>query len=203
MLNFEREGIKLNLEIKDNMIPGTVLDRKSMGDVTGMEFLSKIFYITDGIMLSQIKEISGIDGSTLQNWVKRGWVENSKLKRYNIDQLAHILIINMLRNCMQLDKIAFLIKYINGSVNDRNDDIIRDSMLYDYICRILDKLMRDDNGCTFETLRSCIKEETAKYEEKVSGASRRLNNALEIIITAHYASILKKHTDDKLNEICS
>lgn len=192
----------MNLEINDNLIPGTILDRKAMGDVTGLEFLSKIFYISDGIMLSQIKEISGIDGSTLQNWVKRGWVENSKLKRYNIDQVAHILIINMLRNCMQLDRIAFLIKYINGSVDNRSDDIICDSKLYDYICRILDKLMRDADGCTFETLRRCIQEETSTYEEKVSGAARRLTNALEIIVTAHYASILKKHTDDKLSEIC-
>ena len=53
----------MNLEINDNLIPGTVLDRKAMGNVTGMEFLNKIFYISDGIMLSQIKEISGIDGS--------------------------------------------------------------------------------------------------------------------------------------------
>ena len=97
----------MNLQINETHIPGTVLDRKQMGNVTGGEFLSKIFYITDGIMLSQIREISGIDGSTLQNWVKRGWVENSKLKRYNIDQVAHILIINMLRNCIQLDRIAF------------------------------------------------------------------------------------------------
>ena len=179
-----------------------MLDRKAMGNVTGMDFLSKIFYISDGIMLSQIKEISGIDGSTLQNWVKRGWVENSKLKRYNIDQLAHILIINMLRNCMQLDKIAFVIKYINGSVDDRSDDIIRDSQLYDYICCILDKLMRDENGCTLETLRECISQELDGFEEKVSGATRRLTNALEIIITAHYASILKQHADQKLNEIC-
>ena len=192
----------MNLEIKDNLIPGTVLDRRAMGNVTGIDFLNKIFYISDGIMLSQIKEISGIDGTTLQNWVKRGWVENSKLKRYNVDQLAHILIINMLRNCMQLDKIAFLIKYVNGNVNDRNDDIIRDSELYDYICRILDKLMHDENGCTFETLRKCIGEVTADYKEKVSGASRRLNNALEIIITAHYASVLKLHTDMKLSELC-
>jgi hypothetical protein len=103
---------------------------------------------------------------------------------------------------MQLDKIAFLIRYINGNVDDRNDDIIRDSELYDYICLILDKLMRDENGCTFETLKKCIGEVTAGYEEKVSGASRRLNNALEIIITAHYSSVLKLHTEAKLSELC-
>ena len=44
----------MNLQITENTIPGTILDRYAMGDVTGMEFLSKIFYISDGVMLSQI-----------------------------------------------------------------------------------------------------------------------------------------------------
>jgi hypothetical protein len=104
-----------------------------MGDVTGLRFLDKIFYITDGIMLSGIREISGIDGSTLQNWTKRGWVGNSKHKRYNIDQVAHILIINMLRSCMLLENIAFLIKYINGRVDDESDNIIRYETLYNLL----------------------------------------------------------------------
>ena len=185
----------MNLQIFDNTIPGTVLDRNPMGNVTGMEFLSKIFYISDGIMLTQIREISGIDGSTLQNWTKRGWVENSKNKKYNIDQVAHILIINMLRSCMQLDKIAFIIRYINGRVDDRSDDIIRDSELYDYICKILDILMTDTREFEVGTLRECISEVTSKYSEKISGARKRLTNALEIIIVAYYASIIKKHSD--------
>lgn len=191
----------MNLQINEELIPGTILDRQNMGNVTGYDFLSKIFYISDGIMLSQIKEISGIDGSTLQNWVKRGWVENSKLKRYNMDQVANILIINMLRSCIQLDRIAFIVKYINGSVSDRSDDIICASRLYDYICRILDKLMLREGDCSVETLKECIANETSDYVEKVSGASRRLQNALEIIIVAYYASILKKHTDERLAEI--
>lgn len=186
----------MNLQINEELIPGTILNRKDMGDVTGLEFLNKIFYISDGVMLTQIREISGIDGSTLQNWTKRGWVANARLKRYNIDQVAHILIINMLRSCMQLDKIAFLVSYINGRVYDESDDIIRDSQLYDYICRILDKLMNageisPDNS----TLKTTIEKITSGYEEKVSGARRRLNTALEIIIIAYYASIIKSHSD--------
>lgn len=191
----------MNLQITDNLIPGTILDRYNMGDVTGMEFLSKIFYITDGVMLSQIREISGIDGSTLQNWTKRGWVENSKSKKYNMDQVAHILIINMLRSCMQLDKIDFLIKYINGRVDDRSDDIIRDSELYDYICRILDTLMSDKRKIGLSTLHDCIAEVTAEYDEKISGARKRLTNALEIIIIAYYASMIKKHSDTRIDEL--
>lgn len=191
----------MNLQITDNTIPGTILDRHAMGNVTGLDFLSKIFYITDGVMLTQIREISGIDGSTLQNWTKRGWVEVSKSKRYNRDQVAHILIINMLRNCMQLDKIDFLIKYINGRVDDRSDDIISDSELYDYICKILDALMFDTREIHLSTLHDCIEEVTAGYDERISGARKRLTNALEVIIIAYYASIIKKHSDSRIDEL--
>ena len=190
----------MNIEIDDPLIPGTILKRKDMGNVTGMEFLNKIFYVTDGIMLTLIRDISGIDGTTLQNWTKRGWVENSRLKRYDKDQLAHILIINMLRSCMQLDKIAFLIRYINGAIDDRSDDIIRDSDLYDYICRILDKLI-EGGSCNPEGLRTCIEEVTAPYVERISGARKRLEKGLEIIVFAYYASILKQHSDRMIEKV--
>ena len=190
----------MNIEIDDPLIPGTILKRKDMGNVTGIEFLNKIFYITDGIMLTEIREISGIDGTTLQNWTKRGWVANSKLKRYNKDQLAHILIINMLRSCMQLDRIAFLIQYINGKVDDRSDDIIEDSILYDYICKILDKLMTFE-VCSLGSIREAIDEITEDYEEKILGARERLSKALEIIVIAYYAALIKRHSDSLLEDI--
>ena len=126
---------------------------------------------------------------------------NAKLKKYDIDQLAHILIINMLRSCMQLDKIAFLISYINGRVYDRSDDIIRDSLLYDYICRILDELMNADGETDEQTLKECIERVTSDYEEKISGARRRLNTALEIIVIAYYASIIKSGSDAMVDRL--
>ena len=190
----------MNLQIKDELIPGTKLLRTDMGGVTGLEFLSKIFFISNGVMLTQIRDVSGIDGSTLQNWTKRGWVENSKLKKYNINQVAHILIINMLRSCMQLDKIAFLIQYINGSVDDRSDDIIEDSILYDYICKILDTLMTYD-VCSLGSIKEVIADVTKTYEETIPGARERLTNALEIIVVAYYAALIKRHSDNLLNDL--
>ena len=196
---YRKETI-MHLQIKDEMIPGTKLLRSDMGGVTGLEFLSKIFFISDGVMLTQIRDISGIDGSTLQNWTKRGWVANSKLKKYNINQIAHILIINMLRSCMQLDRIAFLIQYINGKVDDRSDDIIEDSILYDYICKILDKLMTYE-VCSLGSIKEAINVVTEGYEEKIEGARERLSKALEIIVVAYYAALIKRHSDSLLEEI--
>ena len=192
----------MNLQIKDDFIPGTKLLREEAGGTTGIEFLKKMFFISSGVMLSQIRDVSGIDGSTLQNWTKRGWVENSKLKKYNINQVAHILIINMLRSCMQLDKIAFLIQYINGSVNDRSDDIIEDAVLYDYICKILDTLMTYE-VCSLGSIREAISKITADYSETVQGAKERLTNALEIIVIAYYAALIKRHSDNMLDDLIS
>ena len=137
-----RKGEKdvMKLDIKSELIPGTIMSKTQMGNVTGMEFLNKVFYITDGIMLSHIREISGIDGSTLQNWTKRGFVSLSKMKKYNKDQLARILIINMMRDSMQLDNISKLLTYVNGNAGDPDDDIIPESELYDYLCKVIDKL---------------------------------------------------------------
>ena len=190
----------MNLQIKDELIPGTKLYRAEMGGVTGLDFLRKMFFISNGVMLSQIREVSGIDGSTLQNWTKRGWVANSKLKKYDMNQVAHILIINMLRSCMQLDKIAFLIQYINGKVDDRSDDIIEDSVLYDYICRILDTLMTYE-VCSLGSIRGAIGDVIDGYEEKIIGAKKRLTNALEIIVVAYYASLIKGYADQMLNDL--
>ena len=192
----------MNLEINDSLIPGTKLKKNDMGNVTGLEFLSKVFYISEGVMLSQIREVSGIDGSTLQNWTKRGWVANARLKKYNIDQVAHILIINMLRSCIQLDKIALLLHYINGKIDDKSDDIIRDSVLYDYICRILDNLMQQD-VCSMASIKDVIREQIVDYEEAMPGARDRLANALEIIVVAYYAALIKRRSDEMLTDLMS
>ena len=192
----------MNLEINDSLIPGTKLKKNDMGNVTGLEFLSKVFYISEGVMLSQLREVSGIDGSTLQNWTKRGWVANARLKKYNIDQVAHILIINMLRSCIQLDHIAFLLQYINGKIDDKSDDIIHDSVLYDYICRILETLTRQDVASK-ASIKEVIREQIADYEEAMPGARNRLANALEIIVTAYYAALIKRSSDEMLTELMS
>lgn len=184
----------MKLGIKSENIPGSVLLKQDMGDVTGLDFLDKIFYITDGIMLSQIREITGVDGSTLQNWVKRGWVANTVNKRYSKDHLARILIINMLRRSMMLERIDYLLKYINGYINTHEDDIISESQLYGYICDIVEQMINGSNKDNGE-LTSCIKKCMGNYSERISGARSRLEKALEIIFIAYYASSIQDYSN--------
>ncbi|MBQ9804977.1 MAG: DUF1836 domain-containing protein [Clostridia bacterium] len=190
----------MNLQFFDDYIPGTKLKKSDMDNVTGLAFLKKVFFVSDSVMLTQIRRISGIDSSTLQNWTKRGWVTNAKLKKYDIDQVAHILIINMLRSCMQLDHIAFLIHYINGDVEDTSDDIISDSMLYDYICRIL-SYINESGGCALDSIKNVVEDMTIDYEEPVEGARARLNRALEIIVVTYYSALMKQHAAELLETL--
>lgn len=182
----------MKLQFFDDYIPGTKLKKSETENLTGLAFLKKVFFVSEGVMLTQIRDISGIDSSTLQNWTKRGWVTNARLKKYNIDQVAHILIINMLRSCMQLDHIAFLIHYINGDIEDTSDDIIRDSILYDYICRILDRI-NERGGIALDSIKDIVEESTVDYVEPMDGAKERLNRALEVIVVTYYSAFLKGH----------
>jgi hypothetical protein len=192
--------IVMNFQLIDDTIPGTKLRKADIGGLTGKAFLRQIFFVSDGVMLSQIRKISGIDGSTLQNWTKRGWVANSNSKRYNMDQVAHIFLINMLRSCMQLNHIAWLIEYINGDVEDCSDDIITETDLYDLICNVLEQLGKND-ACTMETIRATAEALLADYHAPVEGAKERLINALENIVVSYYASLIKQSADAKLREL--
>ncbi len=180
----------MNLEIQIKNLPGSTVSRDSVSGITGEGFLDTVFFLSEGIMLSQIKEISGVDGTTLQNWVKRGWIGNTVNKKYSKNQLARILIINMMRETVQLERIDHLLRYVNGKINCEDDDIIPESRLYGYICTIIDKLAISEKT-DVSGLKSLIHDTVSEYKEPLEGARERLENALSVIITAYYASLAK------------
>ena len=177
----------------NQLIPGTILPLSKAGGAIGGVFLDNIFYISDGIMLSYIREITGIDGTTLQNWVKRGWVLNPKNKLYSKEQLARILIINMVRDTMQLSKITELLIYINGDIEDSSDDIIPESMLYDYLCRVM-----EEYNTTGRTLDDIIEDVTVVYNQRPDNAAFRLRKAMKIILLSYIASNYKRLADEEM-----
>lgn len=179
-------------------IPGTILEKEKMDNATGMEFLNKVFYITNGIMLSQIREISGIDGTTLQNWVKRSWVGNPKKKTYDKEQLARILIINMMRDTMQLSRVIFLFTYVNGE--EEQDRIITESQFYDYICKTLEHIASPESA-GLNDLDDVIDGVLSDYAETTAGAKRRLANGVRIVVITYYAALIKAVADDTIDSL--
>lgn len=179
-------------------IPGTILDIKKMDGSTGLDFINKVFFITDTIMLAQIREITGIDGTTLQNWLKRGWVGTPNKKSYTREHLARILIINMMRDTMQLSRIIFTLEYINGK--EKEDKIIDESLLYDYVCKTL-KNLSDNKNAGMNNLDDIIEEVLAEYEEPVTGAKKRLKTGIRIIAITYYSAIIKADAEAILDDL--
>jgi DNA-binding transcriptional MerR regulator len=101
------------------------------------------FAMTGGIYLSQLADIVGVPGATLQNWVKRGFVASPVNKRYTRRQTCRIILIALLRHTLALEEIAALLSSINNNLADESDDLIDDSRLYVYFCDIVLSLPPD------------------------------------------------------------
>jgi DNA-binding transcriptional MerR regulator len=162
--------------------------------------LEEAITIAGGLSLSQVCSITGLEQSTVQNWVKRGWVARPERKRYTELQLARIMLINMLRASLRLEQIAGLMRYINGSVEDRSDDIIAEKELYNRLCYILFKIGNTDYISANE-ISKIVKEELATYQPAYDGAKEKLENALVIMTTAYYSAWMLKKTSELMDLI--
>lgn len=100
------------------------------------ETLLNSLFLAGGLMLSQVASLTGLEPYVIQNWVRRGFVAPPERKRYSRRQFSRIVLINMLKDSMQLDKICALLSYVNGELDDESDDLIDDFQLYLYIVRL-------------------------------------------------------------------
>jgi transposase len=127
-----RKPIKGAIDIKKSInwetqnIPGTTLPYTD-ANAQAFSYIRPMITAAGGLSLSQVCTITGLEGSTIQNWVKRGWVGGSlKSKKYDERQVAIILIFNALRGCLQLDYIAKLLKSVGG--------VVEEGDLFSYMC---------------------------------------------------------------------
>ena len=165
------------------------------------------FAATGGLLLSQVVELTGVGGSTIQNWIKRGWIPSPVDKKYSERQVARILIVDMLRKSMQLENIVKLMECVNGDVEDQSDDIIKDAELYGYIFDMINKIEPLEKF-TIDRLDDIITEEIkdyrgtdAGYTGKVSNAAQRLHDALRVIMLTYMSSELRKRAEAELEYI--
>lgn len=177
--------------------PGSVIERRGKN---AAEFFSGLFFATKGLMLSQVKEITGLDTPAIQNWVGRGWVAKPVEKRYSENHLARILIINMLRDVTRLENVAGILTYINGNADSSEDDIISEAQLYIYLCDILD-VIDFDTVLSPQGTERVIKKRVQDYREPVYGAREKLVQAIRLILTYYACSLVKVRADEAYERI--
>jgi len=108
-------------------LPGTNIQMDLQGGSDYRKAFETAFAMTRGIYLSQLSDMVGVPGPTLQNWVKRGFVSSPVGKRYSRRQTCRIILIAMLRDVMPLDETADLLSMINNNLADEQDDRIDDT----------------------------------------------------------------------------
>ena len=178
-------------------IPGTTLTKTDETKDIFSDAIVPLINVTGGLMLSQLCELTGLETATIQNWVKRGYVSSPVAKKYSKEQVARILIINSLRDTMQLDNIAALLSYLNGNLLDESDDIIMDSELYMHFCKVTFRIEEVDT-----TKRTVIIQNIRETFKEYDGVDKdKLERALLIMVLAYQAKIMVKKADVLLKNI--
>lgn len=184
----------------NRIIPGTTLKFSEQARGSAFSVISPVLEATGGLTLSQLSKLTGLEGTTIQNWIKRGWVSATKSKKYSEKQVLRILLINMLRGAMKLDDIAGLMKYINGDVEDTSDDIIDDILLYNILCRII-FTAEDEGAFDTDSVRNLISRELMDYSKEIRSVDNKLNKAMFVMIMAYRSAYLKAEMEKTLTVI--
>ena len=181
------------------LIPATTIKFSEQARNSAFSLISPILEATGGLTLSQLSKLTGLGGSTIQNWIKRGWVASTKGKKYSEKQVLRILLINMLRGSMRLEHIVRLMTYINGDVEDTSDDIIADITLYNILCRII-FTAEDEGAFDTESVQALIIREIADHDDEIRD-ERKLKKAMYVMVMAYRSACLKTEMEKEMNDI--
>lgn len=168
-------------------LPGTNIPADDISD--GFGRLSAAIRTTGGLTRAQLCEMTGLQASTVQNWINRGWVAHPENKRYYEYQTARVVIINMLKNLMSLDDIAALLRYVNGDAECREDDSVPDAELYTKFCRVAEKAKKD-GLTTKEAVSGAAEELLCDYTEPFPGAHEKLRNTITVMVLCYISSLI-------------
>lgn len=179
-------------------LPGTTVEVRAFSRGVSKQLFDGLF-AAGGITLSQILVMTGMEPYLIQNWVKRGFLTSPKKRMYSQDQFARILIINMLRESLQIEKICSLITIIGGDLHDDSDNLIHDAELYHRYVDMLSEgeLLEKDP----ERLREAATRAAEDFVEPIPGAKKKLVDILQIMLYAHAAAQLCREADDMISAL--
>ena len=179
----------------ERSIPGTTIP--DTGAMNGAMFASlrPMIEAASGLTLAQVCAITGLESSTVQNWVKREFVAHPVNKKYRDRHLARILIISMLRDSLKIDDVGELLRLINGDATDESDDIIPEPELYDLLCEIIAAASPDMDEAALAAL---IAKTAARHELPDEAARTRLEGAMLVMVNAYFAGTFVRRAEQCL-----
>ena len=178
--------------------PGTTIEVSGLERGSSRQLFDGLF-AAGGITLSQVSVMTGLEPYLIQNWVKRGFVSSPIKRFYSKEQFARIVMINMLRESLQLDRICQLIEVLGGETDDASDDLIRDDELYHrYVDMVSDpSIYLADEASVLRAAENAV----IGLEERVPNARRQLVQILQVMLYAHAASRLRTSAEQILSTL--
>ena len=173
--------------------PGMTVETLEYKKGSSKQLFDSIF-AAGGLTLSQVCIMTGLEPYLVQNWVKRGFVSSPIHRMYSRNQFARIIIINMLRESLQIEKICDLIRIIGGKLDDPDDDMISDEELYHrYVDMVADV---GDNISTKRNIAEAAERASESFVEGLPGSRKNLEKILQIMLYAHISSNLHKSVEE-------
>lgn len=177
--------------------PGTTLETDPE-HCNPLACIPDVLWASGGLVMGQLCKITGLETAVIQNWIKRGYVAPPISKLYSMDQVARILTINALRDSLPLEKIAQLIRFVNGSLVDASDDLIADSALYDLFCRMA-VVLQEDHYRSFEQMEAFADRYTASIEP--ASARPRIRTVLLLMSVCYQSILIRQQVENLIAEL--
>ena len=171
-------------------LPGTTVELNI--DNGAADFLNSLF-AANGLVLSQVLQLTGLSAHTVQNWVKRKFVDPPVNKKYDCDQFCTIVMINMLNDIFQIDQIKKMIDYV-GIIYGKNAPTLIYMCFVDLLRKLPEDAIREATGVD-EIINNVIEENGITDPE----AANRIRKVLDIMILTHISARIKAEASVLLN----
>ena len=164
------------------ILPGTVLSIDAERDDAVEDVISAMF-LTGGLVLSQVTQVTGLEPYIVQNWVRRGFLSAPQQRKYTRTQFSRILLINTLKNALSIEQICRLLQHINGELDNEADDTIDDTQLYGIFVALARQVTREGYPQA-DAMEQLLDRYLADYTEPMPGAKARIADVLRIMVAA-------------------
>ena len=178
--------------------PGTTIEASALCKGCSRQLFDGIF-ATGGITLSQVSVMTGLEPYLIQNWVKRGFVSSPTKRLYSREQFARIVVINMLREALQIERICRLLELMGATTENTEDDWIGDAELYHrYVDMISDESLNvADEGSVLGAAEKAV----IDFESPFPDAKKKLVRILQVMLYAHEAAKLRDRSEEILSTL--
>ncbi len=173
--------------------PGTTIEALSMEKGSSKVLFDGIF-ATGGITLSQVSIMTGLEPYLIQNWVKRGFVAPPQKRVYGKEQFARVVIINMLREALQIERICTLVQAMSLGGNLIGDDALYHmyvDMLADHKINMMDP----------KSVSAAVESAANTLETADRGLKKQFARILQVMLYAHAASGLRESAEEILSTL--